>query len=305
MITKDSLRKVGNRFEEVWRSTLQLPYRAIILIDDSSDDSTRRFVENFAERHGKELIVERSRLYGNTKPTRATARQTAIDIFFENYDDEWLVFLDDDFILSSGFWKEASQYVEEPAVGLIWGVDYTPHWDERLKWLEARGISERQHAVENFKRRGGLHDTLLRRKAIEEIKIPPWLHVYEDAYVKLYVECRGWQWRVVNAGGVHLRMSGEDYTQKDFAIMVEAVAQLKIERVPFWRVLGTAAALPGYIYYSWRAYRNVGQGLNIWRHRMKYRLGVWWRSLRIRGSTCERVQELNAAYATHKTTPRL
>lgn len=86
MITKDSVGKVRREvFSRVWQSSLQVPYRAVILVDDSKSDETRRFVKEFAEAHGKELVVERSRLYGWHKPTRATARQTAVDIFFESF----------------------------------------------------------------------------------------------------------------------------------------------------------------------------------------------------------------------------
>jgi hypothetical protein len=59
--------------------------------------------------HGKEVIIERSRLYGWHKPTRATARQTGIDIFFQNTAAEWLLFLDDDMMLKEGWWNEARE----------------------------------------------------------------------------------------------------------------------------------------------------------------------------------------------------
>jgi len=86
--------------EEVWASSLQVPYDLIILVDDSDSDKTRKFVKSFADRHNKELIVEKSRLYGWHKPTCATARQTALDIFFQGTNAEWLFFLDDDVILT-------------------------------------------------------------------------------------------------------------------------------------------------------------------------------------------------------------
>jgi len=150
MFTKNSAEKVGADFETVWVSSLQVPYRAIILVDDSDTPITREFVKRFADAHGKELVVERSRLYGWHKPTRATARQTAIDIFFEQFSDEWLFSLDDDFILRNGWW-------------------------ERVAWVRVRGLDEVAHAIENFKVRGGLHDTLLRRRAMEELRYRPGL----------------------------------------------------------------------------------------------------------------------------------
>lgn len=55
-----------------------------------------------------------------------------------------------------------------------------------------RKMSEYKLMVRNFKNRGGLHDTLIRREAVENIKIPKDLHVYEDWYVKKYVEDKGY-----------------------------------------------------------------------------------------------------------------
>lgn len=289
IITKNSYEKVGERFAEVLDSSLQVPYRAIILIDDSDDDKTATFVKRFAESRGKELIVMRSRNYGYFKPTRATARQTAIDIFLENFSEEWLFFLDDDFILNPGWWEEASRYTQEPRVGLVWGVDYTPNWVDRLRWLETRGVTQRDYAVANFKIRGGLHDTLLRREAIEGIKLPPWLHVYEDAYVKKYIECKGWQWRIVEVGGIHLRASAEGYTKRDEDIMIKATVQYKFEEISTSQILKALFGLPAYMFYAYKAYKKPTRGLQIWRSRISYRFKVWLGQLTHRGDPCAKL----------------
>ncbi|MEM3936202.1 MAG: hypothetical protein QW141_08015, partial [Ignisphaera sp.] len=82
MITKNSVERVGEEaFYRAWKSSLQIPYKLIVLVDDSTSPRTREFVKRFADEHGKELVVSGSRLYGYHKATRATARQTAIDIF--------------------------------------------------------------------------------------------------------------------------------------------------------------------------------------------------------------------------------
>lgn len=74
VITKDSAERLGSVFEETLRSSLHVPYDVFILVDDSSTDRTRNAVRRFCREHGKELIVEKSRLYGGAnKPTRATA----------------------------------------------------------------------------------------------------------------------------------------------------------------------------------------------------------------------------------------
>jgi glycosyltransferase involved in cell wall biosynthesis len=204
MITYNSIKRVGPEiFAKVLRSSLEVPYDAIILVDDSEDGLTRDFVRRFAEANGKELIAAGSRLPGGvSRPTRATARQTAIDIFLENTDSEWLFFLDDDAVLNPNWWGEAEQHVNDGSVGEIWGLN----WDaspERAKFLSAIGVDYEAWLIRAFMRRGGCHDTLYRRQAIEGVVIPPELHVYEDAWLHHYVRCRGWESRIVRAGVRH------------------------------------------------------------------------------------------------------
>jgi glycosyltransferase involved in cell wall biosynthesis len=202
IITKDALSRVGEElFKRVLDSSLQILYKSVIVVSDSSDD-TDVFVKQWCDLNGKELILTRSRLYSYSKPTRALARQTAIDIFFESFSDEWLMFLDDDCVLNPGWWKwvEQNRVLEDPAVGEVWGInwDATP---EREKFLKLFGIDLKSYLIKKFEERGGCHDTLYRRKAIEDIRIPPELHVYEDAYLHFYVKCRGWGY-VINPVGV-------------------------------------------------------------------------------------------------------
>ena len=77
MITKNSVVRIGEEaFYSVWKSSLQIPYKPIILVDDSTSPRTREFVKRFADEYGKKLVVSKSRLYSYHKATRTTARQT-------------------------------------------------------------------------------------------------------------------------------------------------------------------------------------------------------------------------------------
>ena len=206
MITKNSYRELGDKFVETLRRSLQVPYRAIILVDDGEDE-TAEVVKRFAEEHGKEVVVTRSRLYGYHRATRATARQTAIDVFLENFSDEWLMFLDDDAWLNPGWWEDVRRFLGEPRVGEIWGVNWSAEGspeDERRRLLEARGVRYEDFLIRMFEERGGTHDTLYRRAAIEGVRIPPCLHVYEDAFLHYYVVCRGWEYRISRVGVTHV-----------------------------------------------------------------------------------------------------
>lgn len=289
MVTKNSAEKVGRDFADVWISSLQVPYDLIILIDDSDNDKTRKFVEKFADEHNKELLVERSRLYGWHKPTRATARQTALDIFFQTTDAEWLFFLDDDVILRDGWWEEARRYVAEERVGLIWGVELTERWEKRLRYLQARKVDPVEYSIRNFLARGGLHDTLLRREAIENIALPPWLNVYEDAWVKRFVECSGYEWRIVKTGALHLRSDWQTgYTPSDKELFTYADAILRLNPASLTSLLKAAFGLPAYLYYGWRSGNN---GLEIWKARVSYRYQLLKARRRCRVQPCKTVLE--------------
>ena len=105
---------------------------------DDSTDETRSFFRMLCDDHDKELMVSGSRLYGHHRHTRATARQTAIDIFLENFNDDWMMFVDDDVVLNLGWWDWEREIgaLEDPAVGEVWGIN----WDgspERERFLKA------------------------------------------------------------------------------------------------------------------------------------------------------------------------
>jgi hypothetical protein len=47
--------------------------------------------------------------------------------------------------------------------------------------------------IKIFEKRGGTHDMLVRRKAIEGIRIPSHLHTYEDSYIKSWICKKGYK----------------------------------------------------------------------------------------------------------------
>lgn len=281
MAVKNSLQ--GNRpVLKALESSLQVPWRLLVVVDDG-DDGTGRELARLAREHGRDAVVLRS-----ARPTRAAARQTAIDYFLRETPDEWLMFLDDDVVLNEGWWDEARRYMDDPRVGLIWGIDYTPEWADRRAWLSARGLTLRQYLVQQFERRGGTHDTLLRRAAVEGIRIPEWLHVYEDAYIKRYVECRGFRSAVVEVGAVHHRRGGEGY-EGLWRLMAEADAYLCISHVRLKDVAKALVGLPAYVYWAWRAWHRPLRGFQVWWNRLTYRWVVWRRQRC--GSPCTVVRE--------------
>ena len=208
MITKDSHR-LGEIFTKVLESTLQVPYDSIILVDDSSTEDTRKIVREFVDKYDKELIIASSNDIRNLRPnyhferpTRAVARQVAIEMFLQNFRNEWLMFVDDDAVLNPGWWEWVDKHavLYDGRVGEVWGINWDAYPD-RKRILESLGIDYTEYLIRKFKKRGGTHDTLYRRKAIDGVVIPWELHVYEDAWLHHWVRCKGWE-SVVNPVGV-------------------------------------------------------------------------------------------------------
>jgi len=73
-------------------------------------------------------------------------------------------------------------------VGAIWGMEI---WSV-LKESKILGLFERA-SLKIFEKRGAMHDLLVRRKAIDGIKVPQNLHTYEDAYIKSWIHGKGYK----------------------------------------------------------------------------------------------------------------
>jgi len=289
MITRNSFSELGKTLLRVLNSSLQIPYKSLILVDDSTDN-TPSVVKQWCEENDKEIIVSRSRLYGYHRPTRATARQTAIDIFFESFSNscEWLMFLDDDAVLNNGWWKEARQYIDDPEIGIIWGLNYdaTP---VRRFLFERLGINYIQYLIQQFEYRGGTHDTLLRRDALRGIRIPPELHIFEDAYIKHYICCKGYRYAVLKTGITHMN-PGRKASRRELSEMARYGLLLGLEDPRYrnrlfglYALARTTAGIPLTILtYAKFGLTGIKEGFYRARNKWLYRLYLWIYSQKIR-----------------------
>jgi hypothetical protein len=128
---------------------------------------------------------------------------------------------------------------------------------------------------------------LLRREALSGIVLPPWLNVYEDAWVKLFVECRGFLWKIVKTGAVHLRREGRTgYGNHDFKLAARVDAVLGLQPVSLSLFLKALLGLPAYLYYAKKAGTN---GWEMWLSRVRYRYQVLRHRRKCRLNPCEAV----------------
>ncbi len=197
LITKNSFMKLREVYIQALKGSIQVPYEKMLLVD-SGVDRTIEVTLNFCKEKNKALF----KIDGVGK-NRAEARQAIIDYFLSCLKEEWLMFLDDDCILKPNFFKEVEKHMADSKVGLIWGLDDVEGTNFG-NYLRYQGLNPRKYAINAFYRRGGTHDTLLRRKALEGIEIPSYLHVLEDRHIKYHVEKVGYKAVIVYEGCWHL-----------------------------------------------------------------------------------------------------
>jgi glycosyltransferase involved in cell wall biosynthesis len=173
LLTKDSERKLQECVESIYAN---LPVSQLLVVDGYSKDRTLDILERFNQRYGNvKVMLDRG--------TRATARQKGINAV----KTDWFVFVDSDVVLCHDWFKKAQKYIGAN-VGAVWGIEVwsTIHNPKTLKLFltTTRKI---------FEVRGGTHDTLIRTELVKDISIPDSLHVFEDAYIKDWIEQKGYR----------------------------------------------------------------------------------------------------------------
>jgi glycosyltransferase involved in cell wall biosynthesis len=173
LLTKDSERKLRDCLDSIYQN---IPVASLIAVDGYSKDKTIEILQEFGQKYGNiRILVDGG--------TRATARQKGIDAV----KTEWFVFVDSDVVLCRDWFKKAQRYIADD-VGAVWGIEV---WStiSNPKTLKLFLTTTRKI----FDVRGGTHDTLIRKEALKGIKIPGNLHVFEDAYIKDWIEDSGYR----------------------------------------------------------------------------------------------------------------
>jgi glycosyltransferase involved in cell wall biosynthesis len=173
ILTKNSQRLLRRCIASVYKN---VPVNTLIVIDGYSTDGTLKIIKEFQEKHGNVLLVQ-------DRGTRGRARQMAIGIV----ETDWFMFVDSDAVLSRNWFAKAKKSIRDD-VGAIWGMEI---WSI-LRKSKILKLFERV-TLKIFEKRGGLHDFLVRRKAITGIEVPSDLHTYEDAYIKSWIGAQGYK----------------------------------------------------------------------------------------------------------------
>lgn len=175
LLTKNSEHLLGKCLTSVYQN---VPIKNLIVIDGHSTDRTLEILEKFNRKYGNVLLFQ-------MEGSRAKARTEGI----RHVGTDWFMFVDSDVLLCKGWFRRAQADLTG-GVGAVWGlnVDVLPNVrDKRI--LRLQSLIARQC----FKLRGGTHDTLILRKAVEGIEIPELLHAYEDAYIVSWIRVHGYK----------------------------------------------------------------------------------------------------------------
>jgi glycosyltransferase involved in cell wall biosynthesis len=172
LLTKNSDRALKKCVESVYRT---VPVNQLIVVDGYSTDKTLPIMKEFDEKYRNVKIIF-------DKGNRATARQRGIAAV----ETEWFIFVDSDVILCKDWYKKAQKFVNH-GVGAVWGTEV---WSTIRTATTLKLFLEITRKI--FEIRGGTHDTLIKTELVRDIKIPTKLHVYEDAYIKDWIEHKGY-----------------------------------------------------------------------------------------------------------------
>ncbi len=173
VLTKNSERKLQECLESVYDT---VPVNRLIIVDGYSTDKTLNIVDDFQEKYGNVLVAM-------DNGTRGSARLKGIRLV----ETDWFLFVDSDVTLCNNWFTKAKSLVNRD-IGAIWGIEV---WDGIQNSFVLQLFLKITRRI--FDLRGGTHDLLVRRKAVEDIEIPKNLHVFEDAFIKDWIIKKGYK----------------------------------------------------------------------------------------------------------------
>ncbi|MEM2366831.1 MAG: glycosyltransferase family 2 protein [Candidatus Bathyarchaeia archaeon] len=173
VLTKNSDRVLEKCLNSIYKN---IPVNRLIVVDGYSTDSTFKIIEKFREKYGNVVLLL-------DNGTRGSARMKGI----KEVKAEWFVFVDSDVVLCDKWFEKAKSILADD-VGGVWGIEI---WEDIRNPLVLKLFLKITWKI--FDLRGGTHDLLVRREAIKDIDIPRNLHVFEDAFIKDWIEKKGYR----------------------------------------------------------------------------------------------------------------
>jgi len=232
MLTKNSEKPFLNMcLESIY---VNIPVRRLIVIDGYSTDNSIQILKSYPN-------VSIIQMEGG----RGAARERGI----REVETDWFAFVDSDVLLCKDWFAKTKRHLTG-ATGAVWGVAI-PIAPSDLRRCMAISMFYRRSLEDTLliegRRRGMLHDTLIRTDLVKDIKIPSHLHVWEDHYIKQHITNRGFKWIITKSPYCH------HYANLSARNVRELMDYGRIARA--------------YKYYSWRwilMYILLGLPKSVW-----------------------------------------
>jgi len=175
----DVVMPVKDRVEPCLKECLEameeeVPINRFIVLDGYSTDGTVELIQSFCEENEIELVLEQ------TDASLGKCREKGI----RKVETEWFLFLDSDAVLQESFWDALTSEISED-VGAVQGRKLRTTDPSDPEYAESS-----QEWVRRRSFRGTTISTLVRTEAVRSITIPRDLQVWEDEFIRQYVEGR-------------------------------------------------------------------------------------------------------------------
>ena len=242
LLTKNSERLLEECLTSIYR---EIPVCHLINVDGFSTDRTPEIVGRFEQD------------YKNTKGIKTEARHgKAREIGIKNVDTDWFVFIDSDVILRQDWFKKILVHIkeEDKQIGAV-ESNFIHHYPEGTP-----KFPEFEHVVDGKRvdPRALTIVTLIKKEAVEDITIPDDLPIYEDEFIKRWIESKGFAWiKVVDPIIDHFP------TPKPFKdAYLMGIYSIRYNLLPAWRIVIVSCLFPLKFFYFLFRTRSFAASLN-------------------------------------------
>ncbi len=150
----------------------------LIVLDGFSTDKTLDIINSYRDKFHIKII--------QTNAALGKSREIGI----KNVDTEWFAFIDSDVTLRNGWFWEISNYISDNEVGAV-ESNFIHHYPADIPKFPPFNNVVNQRRVD---KRGYTIATMIKTKIVEDISIPHDLIIYEDEFIKKWVEKKEYDW---------------------------------------------------------------------------------------------------------------
>lgn len=176
--TKNSESTLSNCLNSIYNG-IQVCH--LIILDGFSTDKTLDIINSYRDKFHITII--------QTKAALGKSREIGIN----NVDTEWFAFIDSDVILRNDWFREINVYISHVNMGAV-ESNFIHHYPADIPEFPTFNNVLNQRRVD---KRGYTIATLIKTQTVEDISIPSDLLIYEDEFIKKWVEEKGYKWMKV------------------------------------------------------------------------------------------------------------